>query len=237
MDRNMIRNLILLLIGTFVIVSCGNGGGQDAQGAAAARQQVQALPVLKVQRRSIVLTTSYPATLKGAQTVEIRPRVQGYIIKKPVHEGDIVHKGEVLFQLQEDQYQQKVRSAKADVQAAKAGIQTAKDDVERLHSLVKQNIVSNYKLKSAKDKLQTQKAKLAQAQASLKNAEVNLSYTTIRSPVSGSIGNIPYRVGSLVSSSITQPLTTVSDISTMYAYFSMGEQKLLQMMQQRSKNN
>ncbi len=229
----MIRNLILLIAGTFVTVSCGSGGGgKGAPGAAAGRQQVQALPVLKVQQRHIILTTSYPTTLKGWQTVEIRPRVQGYIVRKPVDEGDIVDKGEVLFQLQKDQYEQEVRSAKADVQAAKAGIQTAKDDVERLQSLVKQNIVSQYKLKSAKDNLQTKKAQLLQAQASLANAQINLNYTTIKSPVHGSVGNIDYRVGSLVSSSIQQPLTTVSDISTMYAYFSMSEGQLLSMLKQ-----
>jgi membrane fusion protein (multidrug efflux system) len=227
------RNLLSLIFITLFAVSCG-GSKKSQKAAMMGRQRVQALPVLKVQRRSIVLKTSYPATIKGAQTVEIRPRVSGYITKKPVHEGDIVYKGEVLFQLQKSQYQQQVRSAKANVQAAKAGVQTAKDDVQRLRSLAQQNIISHYKLKSAIDDLQTQKAKLAQAKASLKNAQVNLSYTTIQSPVSGSIGNIPYRVGSLVSSTITQPLTTVSDISTIYAYFSMSEQQLLQLSQKKT---
>jgi membrane fusion protein (multidrug efflux system) len=231
--RSIIRNLLSLIFITLFVVSCG--GGKNSQKAAMmGRGRIQALPVLKVQRRSIVLKTSYPTTLKGAQTVEIRPRVSGYITKKPVHEGDFVHKGEVLFQLQKSQFQQQVRSAKANVQAAKAGVQTAKDNVKRLRSLVQQNIISHYTLKSAVDDLQTQKAKLAQAKASLVNAKVNLSYTTIRSPVSGSIGNIPYRVGSLVSSSIAQPLTTVSDISTIYAYFSMTEQQLLQLSQKKT---
>jgi membrane fusion protein (multidrug efflux system) len=227
------RNLLSLIFITLFAVSCG-GSKKSQQAAMMGRQRVQALPVLKVQRRSTVLKTSYPATIKGAQTVEIRPRVSGYITKKPVHEGDIVHKGEVLFQLQKSQYQQQVRSAKANVKAAKAGVQTGKDDVQRLRSLAQQNIISHYKLKSAIDDLQTQKAKLAQAKASLINARVNLSYTTIQSPVSGSIGNIPYRVGSLVSSSITQPLTTVADISTIYAYFSMSEQQLLQLSQKKT---
>jgi membrane fusion protein (multidrug efflux system) len=230
--KKIIRNLSSILLIALVAAACGNGGSQNASAQMRGQQQPQPYPVLKVQQRSITLTTSYPATLKGSQTVEIRPRVEGYIVKMPVDEGSVVQKGEVLFQLQKNQYEQKVRSAKADIQAAKASIQTAKDDVQRLKNLVKQNIVSNYKLKSAEDKLHTQKAKLAQARATLKNAETNLDYTTIKSPVNGSIGTIPYRVGSLVSSSIQQPLTTVSDISTMYAYFTMSEGKLLEMLHQ-----
>ncbi|HYW35264.1 MAG TPA: efflux RND transporter periplasmic adaptor subunit [Balneolaceae bacterium] len=212
------------------ITACGGGSKSAPE-----RQGVESYPVLKIQRRSIVLTNSYPATLKGSQTIEIRPKVQGYITNIPVHEGDIVNKGEVLFQLRKDPFQQNVRSARADVQSAKASVQTAKDNVKRIRNLVQQNIVSNYELRSAKDDLQTAKAKLAQAKATLKNAEINLNYTTIRSPVHGSIGTIPYRVGSLVSSTMQQPLTTVSDISTMFAYFSMSEQQLLHMSEQVAK--
>lgn len=234
--KTIIRNLSLILFIILFAASCGKGDSKAGAAQFGGMQRPQPYPVLKVQRRHIVLATSYPTTLKGSQTIEIRPQVQGYIAKKPVNEGDIVHKREILFQIQKAPFLQKVRSAKANVQAAKAAIQTAKDDVERIQSLAEQNIVSNYKLKSAKDKLLTQEAKLAQAQASLKNAEINLGYTTIRSPVNGSIGTIPYRVGSLVSSTIQQPLTTVSDISTMYAYFSMSEQKLLSMLVQVAKD-
>jgi membrane fusion protein (multidrug efflux system) len=231
MHKNSIISFVLLITFSVGLASC-SGNGKKGAAQMRAQQRPQPHPVLKVQQRSITLTTSYPTTLKGSQTVEIRPRVEGYIVKMPVDEGSVVHKGEVLFQLQKNQYEQKVRSAKADIQAAKASIQTAKDDVQRLKNLVKQNIVSNYKLKSAEDKLHTQKAKLAQARATLKNAQTNLDYTTIKSPVNGSIGEIPYRVGSLVNSSIQQPLTTVSDISTIYAYFTMNEGKLLEMLHQ-----
>ncbi|HYW36285.1 MAG TPA: efflux RND transporter periplasmic adaptor subunit, partial [Balneolaceae bacterium] len=226
-----IRYIFLITGGMLLMISCG-GPRPGKNRRVPAVQPVPSYPVLRIHPRSIVLTSGYPAILQGAQTVEIRPKVEGYITKIPVNEGDIVNKGEVLFQLRKDPYEQDIRSAKADVQSARANIQTAKDQVIRIRNLVRQNIVSHYELRSAQDDLKTAKAQLAQAQATLKNAEINLNYTTIRSPVHGSIGTIPYRVGSLVSSAMQQPLTTVSDISTMFAYFSMSEQQLLRMARQ-----
>lgn len=225
-NYSIIKNNLFVLIASLLLVSCG--GGQQG-GPARGQQQAQPYPVLDLQPRSIELTSSYPATLEGQQTVEIRPRVQGYITAMRVDEGDIVQKGEVLFELNSEQYEQSVRSAKADVKAAQAGISTAKDEVQRLSRLAAKDIISDYQLQSAKNKLQTQKAALAQAEAALENAQVNLSYTNVKSPTNGIIGNIPYRIGSLVSSTIAKPLTVVSDISTMYAYFSMSERELLEM--------
>ncbi|MDR8394029.1 efflux RND transporter periplasmic adaptor subunit [Aliifodinibius sp. S!AR15-10] len=225
-DRQTTINLCLF-VAMFLAVSCSSSNQQGPPGA----QQVQSYPVLEIQPQSIELTASYPATLEGLQTVEIRPRVQGYIVEMPVDEGDIVEEGQVLFRLNSEQYEQEVRSAEADVEAAKAAVETAKDEVERMSSLAQKEIISDYRLQSAKNQLQSQEAALSQAQAALENARVNLSYTYVKSPTDGVIGSIPYRIGSLVSSTISRPLTVVSDISEVYAYFSMSERELLTMSQ------
>lgn len=227
LKESIIKRFLPVLTVAFAVISCGSGSGPRGAG----QQQAQPYPILKLQPRSIVLTTSYPATLEGLQTVEIRPRVQGYITAMPVDEGDLVERGQVLFKLNDEQYEQEMRSAEADVKAAQAAVNTAKDEVARIRSLVEKNIISDYRLQSAKNTLQSQKAALAQARARLENARVNLSYTIIRSPTEGVIGNIPYRVGSLVSSNSQRPLTVVSDISEVYAYFSMSERELLEMAQ------
>ncbi len=208
------------------LLSCGNSQNQSEQQETSS---VEAYPVLELEPRTIKLTSSYPATLEGAQTVEIRPRLQGYIVEMPVDEGDVVEKGELLFQLNSEQYEQEVRSAEADVEAARAEVSTAEDEVKRLRGLAEQDIISDYRLQSARNTLESAKARLAQAEARLKNARVNLGYTQIKSPTDGVIGNIPYRIGSLVSNTTTRPLTVVSDISRIYAYFSMSEQELLEM--------
>src|SRR6056297_684244 len=112
--HQLISRSLLIVLASIFTISCGNSG---SQGSAAGQQQVQSYPVLELQPRSIELTSSYPATLEGLQTVEIRPRVEGYITEMPVDEGDVVEKGELLFQINSEQYQQQVRSAEADVEA------------------------------------------------------------------------------------------------------------------------
>lgn len=215
-----------LTVLAFIMTSCG-GSGQN--GNMPGGGPVQTFPVLELQPRSLELTSIYPATLEGLQTVEIRPRVQGYITHMHVDEGDWVEEGDVLFSLNSEEFEQEVRSAKASVQASQASVSTAEDEVNRLQNLVDQEIISNYQLQTAKNQLQSSEAALAQAEARLTNAQVNLGYTKVKSPVSGIIGTIPYRIGSLVSSSSAQPLTVVSDISQVYAYFSMSERELLEM--------
>lgn len=225
-NHPIIRGILAIFAVSFFMVSCGGGNQQEMQRGS---QQPQPFAVLELQPRSIVLTSSYPATLEGSQTVELRPRVQGYITEMLVDEGDIVQRGQVLFKLNSEQYEQEVRSAKADVEAAKAAVSTAEDEVDRLERLVEKDIISDYQLQSAKNSLETQRAAQAQAEARLKNARVNLGYTSVKSPANGIIGNIPYRIGSLVSSTINKPLTVVSDVSEVYAYFSMSERELLEM--------
>ena len=211
-----------------VLSACGGATGQDGSASESAPTPY---PVLSVEARSLVLPSSYPTTLEGVQTVNVRPRVEGFIVEMNVDEGDTVERGEVLFRLNNEEYRQAVRSAKADVEAARANVQQAKDEVERLTSLVEKDIVSEYELRSAKNTLASRKGALSQAQAALKNAQVNLDYTYVRSPADGVIGSIPYRIGSLVSSNSAEPLTVVSDISEVRAYFSMNERELLEMVQ------
>ena len=220
---------LLLLVLALAVGACGGASGQ--QEATTQGQDASPYPVLSVEARSLVLPSNYPATLEGEQTVNVRPRVQGFIVEMEVDEGEIVERGQVLFRLNNEEYQQAVRSARADVEAARANVQQAQNEVERLTSLVEKDIVSEYELKSAKNTLQSRRGALAQAEAALKNAKVDLDYTYVRSPVDGVIGSIPYRIGSLVSSTSTEPLTVVSDISNVYAYFSMNERELLGMVQ------
>lgn len=186
--------------------------------------------VIEATTTTANLTNSYPATIKGKQDVEIRPMVSGFITKLHVDEGSVVHKGEVLFSIDPVQYQAAVHSAKAAVETAKAAVNTQELTVNNKRELNKKNIISNYDLQMAQNQLAQTKAQLAQAKAQLLNAENNLSYTRITSPTDGVVGTIPYRIGSLVSPSMATPLTTVADISEMYAYFAMTERQLLSLI-------
>lgn len=182
-------------------------------------------PVLMVKSDTATLYADYPGTIQGIENVEIRPKIDGFISGIFVDEGASVTKGQKLFQIDAPQYEQDVRTANANINIATADVDAAVMNVNKVEPLVEKGIISDYELKSARYTLEAKKAALSQAEAALENAKINLSYTTIYSPVSGVIGMLPYKVGSLVGSSTATALTTVSNISQIYCYFSINERQ------------
>lgn len=192
--------------------------------------------VFKVVAKTATLQTDYPATLQGEQNIEIRPKIDGYVEQIYVDEGAVVKKGQLLFRINAPQYRQDVNTAAAAISSAEADVSAAELQVKKTKPLVEKNIISKYELESAEYTLQAHKAALAQAKATLANARINLGYTTVTSPVNGVVGTIPYKLGSLVSSTTTMPLTTVSNIGKVYAYFSLNEKQLLDFSRQYKGN-
>ncbi|MDD2307260.1 MAG: efflux RND transporter periplasmic adaptor subunit [Prolixibacteraceae bacterium] len=219
-----LKNLGMALV-ALVIVSCGQKQQSGAPGGAAG--QVKEYPVIAVTSQSTELFKDYPTKLEGQQTVEIRSKITGYIDKIMVDEGALVKKGQVLFRLNANDLQASVRSAEASVKVAEADANSAAINLEKTKPLVEKNIISKFELESVASTLKAKEAQLAQAKANLENAKANLQYTAITSPADGTIGTFPYRVGSLVSSTNAEPLTTVSNTAKMYAYFSLNEKDFL----------
>ena len=168
---------------------------------------------------------NYSATIRGRQDIAIYPQVSGTIFELCVNEGQTVSKGQPLFIIDQVPYKAALQTAEANVAAAKAGVATAQLTYDSKKELYAKNVVSQYDLLTAK-------AQLAQAEAQRVNAANNLSYTVVKAPANGVVGTLPYRVGALVSASIPQPLTTVSDNSDVYVYFSMTENQLLNLTRQ-----
>lgn len=223
--KTKIKSLYLLLPALLILASCGSN--DQKKGAAAGADQPQPYPVVAVPAQTTSLETDYPARLEGIQNIDIRPKVDGFVEKIYVDEGATVKKGQLLFTINAPQYEQQVRTANAAISSAEADVAAAELQVNKTRPLVEKDIISKYDLDAAELTLRSRKASLAQAKAELVNAKVNLGYTTITSPVDGVIGSIPFKTGSLVSSNSTSPLTTVSNISRVYAYFSMNEKQLL----------
>ena len=220
----MKSRLVLLACCLALLSSCGNGNNGEAKAPEYA--------VITAQATTAHLTNSYPATIKGKQDVEIRPMVSGFITKLHVDEGSVVKKGQVLFTIDQVQYRAAVETAKATVATAEAALQTQELTTQNNRELNKRGIVSDYQLSTSENQLAQAKATLAQAKAALVNAERNLEYTEVTSPSDGIVGQVPYRVGSLVSPSMATPMTTIADNSEMFAYFSMTERQLLQMIRE-----
>jgi membrane fusion protein (multidrug efflux system) len=173
------------------------------------------------------MQSTYPATIKGVQDVEIHPKVQGFITQINVKEGQTVSAGQVLFVLDNVTYQAQVRQAQAAVNTAQAACNTAKLSFENSQKLHTNGVIGDFELKSATNQYEQAKAALAQAQAGLTSAQEMLSFCYVKSPAAGVVGSLPLKVGTLVSAANT--LTTVSNISSMEVYFSMTEKDVLEM--------
>ncbi len=208
---------------------CGGGGGK---GGAGAQQQVPSLPVMKIESSSTVVAKQYSALLEGVVTVEVRPQVDGTLQEIAVDEGAFVKSGQLLFGIDDRVYREDLKSAVAAQSAAKAALEVAGIEVERLRPLVKNKVVSQIQLKQALANHRSAKASLEQAEAAVQRARINLDYTRIKAPVDGYIGDIPFRIGSLVSNNQAEQLTTLTDVHEMRAYFSMSEIDFVRFKQQ-----
>jgi efflux transporter, RND family, MFP subunit len=227
MDKRMLkitvtplRQIALFAVGMSLLTACGNSQSGMKLGD-------DEFTVIEVNSATSDQTTSYPATIRGTQDIEVRPQVSGFIVKLCVDEGATVRKGQALFQIDPTQYAASVRQAKAAVEMAKANVNTLTLTEKNKKALFDKQIISEFEYQTAMNQLLSAKASLAQSEASLISAEQNLSFCTVTSPSNGVVGTFPYRVGSLVNASISQPLTTVSEIGDVYVYFSMTEKELL----------
>ncbi len=205
-----------------VLASCG--GGQQQQ-----QMPVPQIATMTVEYGNSELESAYPVTIKGRTDIAIRPQVSGFITKVHVDEGQQVRKGQVLFTLDQVQYQAAVDAAQAAIRVAESAVNTAQLTADNKRRLYDKNIISEYEWQMADNQLKQAKAQLASANAQLVTAQKNLAYTVVTAPSDGVIGSIPNREGSLASPSSMEPLTTVSDNSEVYAYFSLNEKDILGM--------
>ena len=205
------------------LASCGDKTAQQMP------DMTPEIATVTVQPGTADLTTNYSTTIKGKTDVEVRPLVSGFVTKVHVDEGQHVRKGQVLFSLDQVQYQAAVDQATAAVNSAKTALESARLTAANNQRLFDKNIISEYENQLAKNSLAQAEAALAQANAALINARKNLSYTVVTAPSDGFVGSIVNREGSLASPSMMTPLTTVSDNSDIYAYFSLNEKDILQM--------
>ena len=213
-------SLVVACIGATLLASCGkSGGGMPNFGD-------NEFAVRTIASSNAALQTTYPATIKGIQDVEVRPKVSGFITKVLVHEGQTVAAGQVLFTIDSETYAAAVRQARAAVSTAKAQLSTAKLTMDNNKKLYDKAIIGQYEYTSSANSYATAQAQLAQAEAALAAAREQLAWCSVKSPAAGVVGSLPFKAGALVSAS-GQALTTVSDVSTVEVFFSVSESELL----------
>lgn len=206
-----------------MLVSCGGG----KQGKPDFSDNEYA--VRTIGSSSADLQTNYPATIKGQQDVEIRPKVSGFITKINVREGQSVSAGQVLFEIDNVTYKAQVNQAQAALTAAKSQLSTAKLACENAEKLFANNVIGQYELDASRNTYESAKANVGQAEAALAAAKEALSFCFVAAPTSGVVGSLPYKVGALVSASSMEALTTISNNSGLEVYFSMTEKEILSM--------
>ena len=216
----------LLFSAIIVATAIYFSGCSQAQGTQAAPPP-QSLPVLPLGNAPATTYTEYSAAVEGKTNVEIRPQVSGYLDKIFVEEGAYVTAGQPLFKINDRPYSEQANNADASISAAKANMEKAAIEVNRLTPLVENKVISDVQLKAAQAAYDAAKAQVTQAQAAGSNAGINLGYTLLKAPVSGYIGRIPFKVGALVGKGEAQPLTILSDVKEVYAYFGMSESDFL----------
>ncbi len=213
---------MIVAVAALALVSCGKKSGGSL-----ADLQDNEFAVRTVGGASADLQTTYPATIKGIQDVEVHPKLAGYITNVYVHEGQAVRAGQVMFTLDSETYRAAVNQAQAALNTAIAQANTTKLTYENNKKLFAQHIIGQYELSTAQNSYLTAKAQVAQARASLTSARETLSWCTVVAPASGVVGDLPFKKGALVSTAST--LTTVSDVSTVEVFFSMSEGDILSM--------
>lgn len=229
----MMKGNFKIIIGMALLALSSCGQPEKPQMAhKAAPFQVQT-----IEKSDVTIYKKYATNIEGEQNVEIRSKVAGFIEKIYIDEGATVKKGQLLFKLSAETLNQQLNAAKANIEVAKSQVEVAQVELEKISPLVQKNIVSPIELQTASSKLNAAKAQLSVAKANYLNAKENLEYTIITSPVDGIVGSIPYKVGSLVGRTEVQPLTTVSDIKNVYAYFTMNEKQLLEFIRSLDGNS
>ncbi len=213
--------LLFPLVNTFL--ACHG----PAPTAGYAAQPPATLPVITITERPFTSFREYTASLEGSNDIEIRPQVNGYVEKIFVDEGAFVRKGQPLFKINDQPYLEALNNANASLAVAKANQASAEINVNKLEPLVDNQVVSPIQLKSAKAAYDAATAYVSQANAMVGNAKINIGYALIKAPVDGYIGRIHIKTGSLVGISTVDPLTNISEVKDIRAYFSISETAFL----------
>ena len=244
----MKNKIILLSFSVLSVLSCKKQDEKPPQGP-------KVVSTVQVENRNVVGYSTFPAKIEGRVNNDVRAKMQGYITQVLVDEGQFVRKGQPLFRLETNSLNQSANAARAgvgaarssvaasdaNVKAAQSAVNAAQVEVNKLKPLVEKNIISSVQLQTAQANLakaqaqvsqaiasrQQASAGVAQAQANFQGVQANIDYSVIRAPISGTVGKINFRTGSLVGPGDPMPISTVSDTSELYAYFSMNEKEYL----------
>ena len=220
--RIILLMIVLIPVLNILLPGCKSSKKQD--------QKAPALKVMELKGAHIPIYLQMVGQAVGIPTVEIRARVAGYLQNWSFEEGSVVKKGQMLFTIEQDEYINNLKFAEADLDNKIAAWEKAKLDVARLKPLLSTNAISQNDYDKAVTTEQQDRALVASSRANLQQAKLNLSYTTMASPIAGYIGACNVRPGNLVGKGESTLLSTVSSVDPIYVNFQMSENDYLNIM-------
>jgi len=224
--RKTLRNLTAMA-GLGLVTACGSGesGGQPPPAG---------VDVAEVLVRSIAEWDDFTGRLEAVNTVELQPRITGYLAGVHFSEGAVVDEGDLLFTIDDREYRATVASERADVQRAQTRVVLAEQDLERSERLAAARAVSVEELEQRRGELQQARADVKSAQAALDAAELNLEFTRVTAPIAGRVGEALIRPGNLVSPN-RSILTTIVSIDPIHVVFE-GDERIYLKYQARARS-
>lgn len=183
--------------------------------------------IVTLEPRTVLLTTELPGRTSAFESSEVRPQVSGILRARLFTEGQLVKKGQTLYQIDAKPYQATEAQARANVSSAEAAERAARAKSERYAALVKYEVVSQQDFVEAKAQADQSSAAVAQARAALQTATINLRYTEVPAPISGRIGRSLVTTGGLVTANQPEPLATIQRLDPMFVDLQQSSAELL----------
>jgi multidrug efflux system membrane fusion protein len=224
--KRAVISWVTLAIGIAVVASMGAGCSSSARPKAPAAAEVS---VAEVVCKQLGDTDEFTGRLEPVNSVEVRPRVSGYLQSVHFKEGAIVRQGDLLFQIDARPFQAEVDRLKGELSQAKAQRSRAQSDFERAERLHNNDGMSAEEYDRRAAVRNEAEARIATTEAALRGAELNLEFTRVTAPITGRVGRAEITEGNLVESGAAQvrPLTSLVSLDPVYVYFDVDEQTYL----------
>ena len=200
-----------------------SGCGEEKKAKAPKAPPPLNVETVTVNKKNFPMWVQFTGTTKAVSDQEIRARVSGRLEKRFFEDGAYVNKGDKLFLIEQSQYKSNLDEAKSKKQKDEAALALSKADVRRYQPLVKEGLAARSTLEQYEAKRDALYASIAADEAAIQNAILELSYTTVKAPISGQIGARKVDVGNLVGYSESTLLATVVQTDEIYTYFSPSE--------------
>jgi RND family efflux transporter MFP subunit len=212
---------------TLSAAGCSKNLANDAHASAGPPRA--RVTVAEVARALVTEFSEHTGHTEAPSTVDIRARATGYLTRVAFREGDLVKKGQLLFEIDPKPYRSELARARAELESARVDADLARRNLSRAELLFKSNVISAQEWETRTASFNQLNARTAVANAAVKSAELDLDYAAVRSPIAGRIGRVLVTPGNLVGPTLSTPLATVVSVDPLYVYVDVDETRALRL--------